>query len=419
MNTNLIECCEYTIQPEECNPHLIKTKEYESRLIESNYVKYNIINYDSWFVTEIDERHGKYRSVILSSPENKVVCFSPVKTMELDRFRDKYPTLKAATSKFCVNELIEGTMINLFYDERLSVWQISTKNAIGGNYWYFRNQYVVDPQSELIRQPTFFKMFMEAMNSTEDTNLNSLPILEYLDKSHSYSFVLQHPSNHIVLNITRPAIYLVAVYKLHENAAQYISPFEYENWGVFADNVILFPNRLDIENANYEDLIIGYGSQNTKKDVLGLSILNVETGDRTKIENPVYAEVRELRGNNPNLQYQYLCLKRMNKVVDFLQYFGQYKKIFYRFYRQYVDFLVNIHQSYFSYYIAKDGIQISKKYFRHIYKIHHEIYIPSLADGEKKIIRKSVVDEYLMSLPPSELLYSLNYNLDEPEIHMV
>jgi hypothetical protein len=303
-------------------------------------------------------------------------------------------------------------MINLFYDERLSLWQISTKNAIGGNYWYFRNQYSVDPQSDLVRQPTFLKMFMEAMNSTEDANINSLSILEFLDKSNSYSFVLQHPSNHIVLNIARPAIYLVAVYKLHGNTAQYISPLEYETWGVFADNVILFPNRINVENVNYEDLILGYGCQNTHKDVLGLSILNLETGERTKIENPVYAEVRELRGNNPNLQYQYLCLKRMNKVVDFLQYFGQYKKIFFRFYRQYVDFLVNIHKYYFSYYIAKEGIPVPKKFFRHIYKIHHEIYLPSLVEGEKKIIRKSVVDEYLTSLPPSELLYALNYNLE-------
>jgi hypothetical protein len=362
-------------------------------------------------MTEFDEIHSKYRSVILSSPENEVVCFSHTKSMTLDMFRNKYPTLDE--SKHFVNELVEGTMINLFYDKRINLWQISTKNAIGGNYWYFRTQYNVDPQNAMVRQPTFHKMFMEAMNSTEDADLNSLPILEYLDKSYSYSFVLQHPSNHIVLAITRPTLYLVAVFECNTNEVKPISPFEYEKWGVFVDNVIEFPKRIPLsEETTYETILLEYGSQNTNKDILGVSVLNLETGERTKIENPVYNEIRELRGNNPNLQYQYLCLKRMNKVIEFLQYFGQYKKIFYRFYRQYVDFLTSIHKYYFSYYIAKEGIQVPKKFFRHIYKIHHEIYLPSLEEGTKKIIKKNVVDEYLMSLPPSELLYSLNYNLE-------
>lgn len=416
MNTNQIECCEYTIQPDECNPQLIKKKDYESRTTE-NPVKYTILNYDSWFMSEYDEIHSKYRSVILCSPENEVLCFSPPKSLALDVFQNKYPALDE--SKYFVNELVEGTMINLFYDKRIELWQLSTKNAVGGNYWYFRTQYNIDPQNAVVRQPTFMKMFMEAMNSTEDADLNSLPILEYLDKSYSYSFVLQHPSNHIVLTITRPTLYLVAVYECSGNKVKQISPLVYEKWAIFVDNIIEFPSRVPLccggggcDTTCYDSLILEYGSQNTSKNILGVSILNLENGERTKIENPVYNEIRTLRGNNPNLQYQYLCLKRMNKVIQFLEYFGQYKKIFYRFYRQYVDFLTSIHKYYFSYYIAKEGIEVPKKFFRHIYKIHHEIYLPSLEEGEKKIIKKSVVDEYLMSLPPSELLYSLNYNLE-------
>jgi hypothetical protein len=363
-------------------------------------------------MSEYDEIHSKYRSVILSSPENEVICFSPPKSLTLDNFRAKYMSLDDST--YYANELIEGTMINLFYDKRVGHWQISTKNAIGGNYWYFRTQYNVDPQNAIVRQPTFLKMFMEAMNSTEDADLNSLPILEYLDKTYSYSFVLQHPSNHIVLTITRPTLYLVAVYESSGNQVKQISPLEYEKWAVFIDNVIEFPKCVPLNaETSYESILLEYGSENTSKYILGVSILNLTNGERTKIENPVYNEIRELRGNNPNLQYQYLCLKRMNKVIPFLEYFGQYKKIFYRFYRQYVDFLTSIHKYYFSYYIAKEGIQVPKKFFRHIYKIHHEIYLPSLEEGEKKIIKKNVVDEYLMSIPPSELLYSLNHNLEE------
>jgi hypothetical protein len=132
------------------------------------------------------------------------------------------------------------------------------------------------------------------------------------------------------------------------------------------------------------------------------------------LENPTYAEVRELRGNNPNLQYQYLCLRKIEKVDDFLKYFPQYKRIFYGFYKQYEEFITNTHQSYVKYYVKKTGEIISKKYFPLIYKIHHEVFIPSIATGEKLIMRRAEIKKYILNLSPTELIYYLNYNKEQP-----
>ena len=100
--------------------------------------------------------------------------------------------------------------------------------------------------------------------------------------------------------------------------------------------------------------------------------------------------------------------------MDFLQYFPQYKQIFYRFYKEFQEFITNVHQSYISYYVRKSGQIISKKYFPLIHKLHHEVYLPSLSEGKDKIImRRGEIGKQLGQLSPSELIYYLNYNKEE------
>ena len=61
---------------------------------------------------------------------------------------------------------------------------------------------------------TFRTMFMEALGENADTNLNDASVVKMLDKDYIYSFVMQHPMNHIVLNIERPTLYLISGYKV-------------------------------------------------------------------------------------------------------------------------------------------------------------------------------------------------------------
>jgi hypothetical protein len=52
-----------------------------------------------------------------------------------------------------------------------------------------------------------------------------------------------------------------------------------------------------------------------------------------------------------------------------------------------------------------------------IYKLHHETFLPSLAEGKEKIImRRSEIGKRLGEMAPSELIYYLNYNKEESEI---
>jgi hypothetical protein len=391
----------YTIDTINYDKEKIKTK-----LCNQNNTTYKILNNDSSYITFDNDSLRNYRSIILGENGN-ILCFSPPNSIELDYFIKKYPQID---DNIYANEIIEGTMINLFYDNNINSWEISTRGAVGGNYWYYRTQYSMDPtEEEIPSQKTFKNMFMEVFRQNEnENNLNSISFLEYLPKNYCYSFVLQHPDNHIVLPIERPSLYLVSVYELNNTEVKFVPQTIYECWSCFLNinGIIEFPKRY--ESTYYDDLKQQFCSIQSDYHSMGIMFTNLTTGERSCMSNPVYEEVKKLRGNNPNLQYQFFCLSRIEQKSTFLTYFPMYTNIFIQFEKQYQDFITNVHQSYYSYYVKKEGIPISKKFFIHASKIHHQIYLPSLNEG-RKIISRKVVKEYFDAMKPSEIIFYLNY----------
>jgi hypothetical protein len=394
---------------------LLNTKEFDNNKIKSKTIEYNgqsfiILNNDSSFITFDNDDLRNYRSVITDT-DGKILCFAPGNSIELPVFIQKYPNM-SDTESIYANEIIEGTMINLFYDYRVNRWEIATRAAVGGEYWYYRNQYEgIDYQTGT--QKTFRQMFVEMFNGNQSTDLYSLDVLNILPKNHTYSFVLQHPDNHIVLNIFKPTLYLVSVYETKENTVNFISPAIYQSWDCFKhfSEIILFPQMF---NGTYNGLLNNFCSEDSSPNCLGIMFTNYETGDRAAMSNCVYEKLKEIRGNNPNLQFQFFILKRPEDKQKFLKNFPKYKYYFSKFEKQYQDFITSVHQAYFSYYVKKEGIKIEKKYFIHVSKIHHNIFIPSLSQI-KKIINRKAVKEYFDAMNPHELVYYMNYETKHKE----
>ena len=355
------------------------------------------------------ETNGAYRSVVLLSESNTPVAFAPVRAISLDAFLEKHDI---TSDEVQITDIIEGTMINLFYTP--DGWEIATKSAIGGHYWYYRTQYgqsVVESG-----QKTFRQMFLEAMRVEADTSLDEVPFICALSKEYSYCFVVQHPANHIVLPVQEPSVWLVSIFHLTQDPDK---PTEYHVRNIpQCDFKTVIPEFDAIGVVQLPQIQTFVDSQTVSQlrnratylhpQSLGYMITNTHTGERCALENPYYNHMRELRGNHPNLQYQYLALLRMGKIPEFLWHFPSYKPLFNRFYEQYVAFITAVHNAYVAYYIRKDKTKIPKKYFVHAARLHNDVYVPSLKEPEKTIIRRSVVRDYVSRLEPRELLYSLN-----------
>jgi len=393
------------------------SKRYVStKICVSPSASYKIYNYDKTILSCLDTIHNQYRSVVCSYPENKLLCFSPPKSMEYCDFIKKYPKMIESPNKkgelpiknIIATEKIEGISIQLFYDERIGSWEISTKTNISGNYWYFNN--------ERQNTTTFRDMFMDALIHDRSSSLNTNPWINILPKSHCYSFVLQHPENQIVLPLKRPKLWLIAIYRIvisKESLAIQIPSFEYKNWRIFNDiiGIVDFPKELNVET--YEELqkyVLKYKNHPFRLSK-GIVIWNEKTGERTTLNNENYKDLVILRSLVPDFQYEYLCMKRAQKIDEYLQFFPQYKKNVMAMNRLYDDFVNTLHRCYMDVYVFKTECfdNVSHQYKPHVENLHKKIYLRNLHTRHPVKITKKCVSSYIEHMEPREQLYMLSY----------
>ena len=390
--------------------NILKLNKIECRT--ENNQCYKIITYDKQILNyDLVDTYGLCRSVIVNS-ENNVTGFAPPKSLQADTFLKLYPV---KTDDIIAEEFIEGTMINVFFDSTIGLaggWEISTRNIVGATCGFYKNMNSDNPTVNT--KKTFRTMFLEA------AKVNGL-VLENLNKNLCYSFVLQHPDNRIVIPVKNPKLYLVSIYRIDNsdknNIKVYYHDMEEIKNSFWGDAKIQFPQIYDTND--YSKLIDSYASMNTPYDNMGVILYNKITGHRTKIRNPVYEEVRQLRGNQTKLQYQYLSLRKDGKVKEFLKYFPDNKNEL-SFFRDQLHLFTNtLYENYIACYIKKEKPlkEYSLQFRTHMFYVHQK-YLTELKEKKLHITYKEVIN-YVNSIEIKLLMHSLNYNIKKHDDDVV
>lgn len=375
-------------------PNILKLNKVECRTA-SNAV-YRVIRYDKDFLSnDLVKVYGLCRSIIVNI-NNKVVGFAPPKSIPSDLFIQSYAE---TTPGVVAEEFVEGTMINVFWDDSIGLtggWEIATRNTVGATSRFYKGAGAL----------TFREMFLEAAAA-------SRLVLDNLEKELCYSFVLQHPQNRIVVPFRDAQLYLVGVYAIHNDPHRtYVDVHDaqqFQDRFRALDTTVKFPAVYPL--TTYASLIETYGTMNTSYDIVGVVMHNKETGERAKVRNPVYEQVRNLRGNQPKLQYQYLSLRKAGKVGDFLKFYPENKREFSAFRDQVHLFTNTLFSNYISCYIKKERPlkEFPDQYRTHMYGLH-QIYLNDLRE-KKLFITNVVVINYVNGLHPSLLMYCLNHHM--------
>jgi len=339
---------------------------------------YNIIRYNKERLTsDAYDTVGLFRSVIRKN--GKIVCFSPPKSMNHVSFKEN---------------------VDLSYAEE---WELATRSSVGGHVSFFVDQ-------ENGSRKTFRQMFVEAVACNEDQNTEDKDFftsVDMLPHDMCFSFILQHPENRIVTPFDRPNLYLVKAYKLSSDDV--VKEVSLESVSSYLPKWVKYPTKVLYSNTEINNMLDrGYVTLPYTQVGVVLYGIHKDTGNvvRAKLRNTTYEHVRELRGNQPKLQYRYLMLRQEHKVTEYLRYYPEHKNLFQGYRNRIHTFTYTLYKQYVSCYIYRNKpLKLySPQYRTHMYKLH-ELFCMD----KTKVIDLTRVVDYVNKVHPTLLMHSLNY----------
>lgn len=282
------------------------------------------------------------RGLVINYEKDEIVFLPPVKAREIQTY-EEFSKLGD------YRELIDGTMINLFYTDR---WMMATRSNIGCN-----NQWSA--------KLSFKQMFKECSLNFD---------YEALDKTCTYSFVMRHRSNRITTPIETNQLYLVEM----RRGLEVIEPVKSEFYNVVSSS--------DISHSLYKGLTCYQG------------------GIRYKWLTNEHKFIEMIKPNTNNPHLDYLQLRSSGHLINYLKMFPEKRFEFDKYRNQ----LHNFTQALYDYYrgvfvqkeINKKDIPFSLKPF--IYVLHKE-YLTT-----QQSISYGRVKQYIYEQEPKKLLFALN-----------
>ena len=335
------------------------------------------------------------RSITIDEKGN-IVCFSPVKSISYARALNIYcgkEELETETNKYYVEPFYEGTMVNLFFDYFKNDWEISTRSVVGAKCSFQYNM----PDNK-----TFRYMFLDTCNKM---NIS----FDKFEKNRVYSFVLQHPDNKIVSNITEQKLILTNVYEINNNIVTELGREDIYSYDYGVKPILKNVSVRKMEEKMTELI----DTSQTDYNIMGYVVHMYQPNNKIRIKwrNPSYENIKKLKGNNPKLQYQYLHLRQMNAIQEYLRHFPEHEKEFNSFRNDVHFYTKNLYKYYISCYIKKEKPvkDFPYEYKTHMYHLHHK-YIHELRDMNKYISFKEVIN-YVNNLEPPRLMHVINHQI--------
>lgn len=294
--------------------------------------------------------YNLFRSVVYCN--GVPVCFSPPKSFSIETFQQRHPI-----SSCVVEEFVEGTMINYFFDQ--GKWIPVTRTIVGA-------------ENTFESEKTFAEMFHECLSQYSVT----------LNPSYIYSFVMQHPENYIITPVNHPSLCLVAVYTLLEGKVTEVSTADHG-----------FPTPLQYSVSSYEEAELLAQIVTVK----GLALKC--NGERAKFKRLEYYQKEFMKGNQPFF-YHYLFIRNTPQSIEYLSNFPHYINKA-NLIEQNIHRIIHLlYEQYVSCYIKRENRLATYTTKKYLFELH-QIYLNALRPWKMNI---SAVTTYVNSLHPNQIM---------------
>jgi hypothetical protein len=392
-----------------------------------------------------DEQYGtlgRFRSVVFDR-EGKICCIAPPKMLKIGDVLSSV-AVNSAGGYLHAEEFVEGVMFNLFHHD--DKWYVATKSCVGevsydhmkdapgGGVVAASSSGTVEVEGEGDAAATdkpasaaFQRLSVQETLRRRICDTLSLLTngLEAVPKQYCYSFVLQHPKNQIVNEVTVPKLYLIAVFELSViNDVTHAIRLERDIFSTaFSGAVFHTPSGLScVADANDDttatltpntvaDYCKMYGSLETRGATLpGVVFVDADTGFCYKQRNPKYESVKKRKGMEQKLLSQYLYLRKDRTIDEYLKYHPQHNRAFNEFREKLHDYTLRLYTSYIDHYVKKNSKPL-KEYDRelrtHMYKLHYDVFLATMKETGAFVTKHTVIN-YVNNLAPAQQLACLN-----------
>jgi hypothetical protein len=351
----------------------------KSQLVNDN--EYIVAKYDKACIDSSNVNSiGIIRSVIFDNKTNKCLSFSPPKSANYQKFK-----LTNAFQDIVVQKLIEGTMINVFYNDS---WVISTKSCVGGTNKFFTTS------------STFYNMFIDTLAKI-GWNIND--VNNIFDKKCTYSFVMQHPDNRIVSHVNIAKLYIIAIFTIeHTDTGSIVTDVTDSHCDLNnIQRVNVYNNFNDYES--YEKMMY---DPKTMTEYPGVVFKNKYTGEHCKIRNTNHEDIKAMVGNQPNLLYTFLIQLHNDTICKYLLIFPEHTQQFTTFSNKVTLYKSQLYETYVNCFIKHNVIHKECHFClkNHLYNLHAEY------KRTKKSMTRITVDNYFANLNCSQQMHVLSKN---------
>ncbi len=265
--------------------------------------------------------------IIMEKGTNKIICYTFPKGVEMEGVDPKIDQTKSH-----LEIAIEGALIRLFHYN--DMWIVSTKKCINAK------------RAKWLTHKSFEEMFQEVF---------PMEILGGLDVNESYSFILCHPENSMVVQYPTAQLY-------HISTRNMTTMMECEK----DIGIAKVPRHGDIS-------ILSTLSTTTDLTMEGYMLVD-ENFNRQKFMSPIYKRAREVWGNTNYRFFRYLELRKEgnDKMVEYLTFFPGDQVKFMGYEQEIIALAQEILQVYLDRHVHRNGVEIPQYYKRLIYDLHGE-----------------------------------------------
>jgi hypothetical protein len=244
-----------------------------------------------------------FRSVVWNTAENRPVSVTAFKSEDGEAVD---PTI-LQQSNIRIEEFVDGVMIGQFWDG--ANWRIHTRSTLDAGSRYFSKR-------------SFADLFEDAKQST----FGSADLESLLDRTVSYTWVLQHPENRIVCPVQKPRLTLVAMIRVEADSTVSNLALSTAPAGVPVPKEYMNRSE-DSANASPADalgvmtlLIMMKGNLNHQGIVVKTA---GEPFRRWKVRSEMYKTVRHLRGNTARRDFLWMDLWSKGLLSSYMAHYPE------------------------------------------------------------------------------------------------